>query len=296
MSASPILFSAYAEQWASLTLPMRKPATAATQRSHVSWFSRPEVLGSVPVREMDWATTQRAFTACRSECSPKTLRNRWSTLRLVLEQARMDGHITVVSTPTLPRNPRKAQPFFTAEQMRLITRSVSGDLHVFCCMLAETGARIAEMIGVQPQDFDLAKRTLHIQRDVYRGADDTVKTNAADRKLSLSSSLAEKLAPLLRSLEPTAYVFHTRNGTPWWPTEVQKLLNQVMEDHKIPRAAFHAWRRGNITLAGKILGMPEPLLAQRVGHTLPSLTFGLYTHEVDGYDREWAERISAHLS
>lgn len=288
-----VLFGDYASRWADLTLPMRKPATAATQRSHVTWFSRPDVLGSVPVQKMDWAATQRAFTSCRGECAPKTLRNRWSTLRLVLEQARLDGHISVVSTPTLPRNPRKPQPFFTAQQMSRIIAALNGDMRVFASLLAETGARIAEVIGLQPQDF--TGQTLHIQRDVYRGVDDTVKTQAADRKLSLSSFMTEKLAPLLDGLEPTAYVFHTRNGTPWWPTEVQNQLNRVMQDLAIPRAGFHAWRRGNITLAGKILGMPEPLLAQRVGHTLPSLTFGLYSQEVDGYDLEWAEKIAAHL-
>lgn len=291
-----LLLAEYANRWADLTLPMRKPATAATQRSHVAWFTRPDVLGGCPVTGLDWMTTQRAFTNCRTECSPKTLRNRWGTLRLVLEQARQDGHISVVSTPKLPRNPRKPQPFFTAEQMRSIIHALDGDLQVFASLLAETGARIGEMLGLQPQDFDFKTRTLHIQRDVYRGIDDTVKTQAADRKLSLSSFVAEKLAPLLKSLEPTAYVFHTRNGTPWWPTEVQKLLDRVMSDLAIPRAGFHAWRRGNITLAGKILGMPEPLLAQRVGHTLPSLTFGLYSQEVDGYDREWAEKIAACLS
>lgn len=294
--SSPLLFVDYANQWASLTLPIRKPSTAATQRSHVAWFTRLDVLGACPVSGLDWMKTQQAFTNCRTECSPKTLRNRWGTLRLVLEQARADGHISVVSTPKLPRNERKPQPFFTAAQMRAITHALSGDLHVFALLLAESGARIGEMIGVQRQDFDLKTRTLHIQRDVYRGADDTVKTRAANRKLALSHYLTEKLIPLLASLEPTAYVFHTRNGTPWWPTEVQKALDRVMQDLSIPHAGFHAWRRGNITLAGKILGMPEPLLAQRVGHTLPSLTFGLYSQEVDGYDREWAEKIAAHLS
>lgn len=295
--ATPVpLFSDYARSFEQQVLPMKKPATVATMQSHLRFFAQPDVFGRLSMAAIDRSAVQTVFAGLHTSLAPKTLRNRWSTLHLVLEQARQDGFLAVVPSPTLPRNSRKPQAFFNLSQMRSIIGALSEPYATFAAVLAETGARIGEVIGVRELDIDLENRTMSIAQDIYRGREDTTKTDSADRTLSLSSFLSEKLHKhLTRGLRKSGYVFQNRSGKPFWPHEAQKPLSRVMEDLRIAPAAFHAWRRGNITYAGKVLGMPEPLLAERVGHRMPGMTFGVYVQPMPGYDREWAEKLGAAL-
>jgi integrase len=295
MATAP-LFSEYARSFEQQVLPMKKPATIATMQSHLRFFCQPDVFGDISITALDRPTIQTVFARLHTSLAPKTLRNRWSTLHLVLEQAHVDGLLAVVPSPTLPRNHRKPQPFFNLQQMRDIIRCASEPYATFAAVLAETGARVGEVIGVREMDIDFGSRTLCIAQDIYRGREDSTKTTSADRTLSLSSFVAEKLRRHIeRPGRVSKYVFQTRSGKPFWPHEAQKPLSQVMDDLKIAPAAFHAWRRGNITYAGTVLGMPEPILAERVGHRLPGMTFGIYTQSMPGYDKEWAERLGCAL-
>lgn len=289
-------FAEYARSFEQQVLPMKKPATVATMQSHLRYFAQPDIFGNLSIAEMDRPAVQTVFAQLRSSLAPKTLRNRWGTLRLVLEQARQDGLVATIPSPALPRNSRKPQPFFALDQMRRIVGCASEPFATFAATLAETGARVGEVIGIEEPKLNLAAGTLTIAQDIYRGRPDSTKTNSADRTLSLSSFLVQKLDKhLSRGSRKSKYLFQNRSGTPFWPHEAQKPLSQVMEDLGIAPAAFHAWRRGNITYAATVLGMPEPLLAERVGHRLSSMTFGVYTQSMPGYDREWAERIGAAL-
>lgn len=297
MATAPT-FVEYARAFEKEVLPMKKPATVATMQSHLRFFCQPDVFGSLTISQIDRSTVQSAFVQMRTnfELSPKTLRNRWGTLHLVLEQARQDGLLSTIPLLKLPRNERKPQPFFTIAQMREIIFCAPEPYATFSAVLAETGARIGEVVAIQDGNLDLDNGLLGINCDVYRGRIDSTKTNSANRTLCLSSFLVERLrSHIVRFPRKSPFLFQTRTGTPFWPHEAQKPLAQVMRDRKITPAGYHAWRRGNITYAGTVLGMPEPLLAERVGHRSPTITFGIYTQSMPGYDRPWAEKIGASL-
>jgi integrase len=290
------LFRDYAGSWENLSLPMKKRATAVTMRSHLRYLTRSDVLGDQPVSDMTWKVIQGVFTTASREMAPKTLRNYWSTLHLVLQQAMRDGHLVAVPSPDLPRNSRKPQPFYTLAHMQAILSGAKGADLAFAWVLAETGARIGETLGLKIGDLDSQRRSLRIERDIYRGSEDTLKTDSSERVISVSPQFVRKMEPVFKGRAKEAFIFATRTGSPWWPTPAQEALTRVMEMQNVPSYGFHAWRRGNITHSSKTLEMPESILAARVGHVPPSMTLGVYCQNLENVDREWAQKIGDSLS
>jgi integrase len=105
--------------------------------------------------------------------------------------------------------------------------------------------------------------------------------------------LVEHLRAFLIGWRPNErrLLFATRNGTPWDANLlVKRKLRPVLERLGIPGCGLHAFRHTNSSLMDR-LGTPLKVRQQRLGHSDPRLSLGVYTH-VAGEDDA---RIAAHL-
>lgn len=246
-------FSAYAAQFEESVLPLKKPASQATMRSHLKLINSSPV-GALPLEALDPAAVQRFITSLAASLQPRSVKNVYRTLHLVLAQALAEGRLERLPKPVLPKNRRSDPEWLSADEMRRIIAS-AGELRLFCALLAETGLRIGEAIGLMPADFNSAARTLTVRRSIWNGRAQDPKTFNAFRTLTLSEWLSEMLAPVAVG---EAFVFRTSKGTPWWPGEV----------------------------------LPEKIAAYRLGHAAPGLTLGTYAQPFEGMDRDWADKIA----
>ena len=71
-------------------------------------------------------------------------------------------------------------------------------IRTFRSVLAETGARIGEVLALRPQDVDVARGTLSIHQSVYAGSPQDPKTPGSIRSLSISPWLVDQLEEALR--------------------------------------------------------------------------------------------------
>lgn len=272
-------FREYCQQFVEQILVLKKPATQATVKSHIKKME--PTLGEIPL-PLDYQSIQKFFTGLAKEQTAKSLHNIWSSLHMILAQAKREGIISGdIPKPVLPKMTRVKQGYLTVTQMRAIIRELREPQQTFFLMLAETGMRIGEAIGLQAGDI-LEDGSLDIQRSVYNGIPQTPKTASAVRVVALSDNLFSRLREITKNRKPEEYVFRTRTGKPWWPSDILRHLPKPI--------GFHAWRRGNATVMAGI-GVPEKIAAMRLGHSMPGLTFGLYAQIEVGCDRSWANKI-----
>lgn len=247
-----------------MTPALLRPRSIQTMSSHIRTIE--SGLGSRPVTGLDYKTIQGFFNALAETRKPKSVRNVYGTLHVVLAQAHREGVIPSVPAPKLPPSPQTPQRFFTVSQMR---RIISASNHkAFWWLLAETGVRINEALSLQPEDLT---DVIRIHRNL--------KTYNALRDVSVSDNLRVLLGGELP---------FSGCRTVWW-NRLQALLHEL----DIPAAGFHGFRRGTATYLDS-KGMPESLLSQRMGWKKPGM-LQLYSQKQKHLDKPWAEMLSLEL-
>ena len=120
------------------------------------------------------------------------------------------------------------------------------------------------------------------------------KTEAGRRIITIDANLERLLRATALSdkvISIGGYVFHTSNGTPLQPRNMQRTWAHILQEAQKPHKKFHVLRH---THASHLLAHGKPLaeVAKRLGHADPSYTLKLYGHFIPGYDEQIPETIT----
>jgi len=285
-------FAEYSKTWERNILPLAKPASRNTMRSHLKRLNA--ALGDQPI-DMKYPVVQGFFTDQAINSAPKTVRNIFSTFHNVMAAALREGLIEKIHTVALPKSTRTEQEWLSVEDMKRLMIGSQSTHRVLYATLAETGLRIGEALGLKGGDLDEINQTLQIRRSLYGGKVQAPKTAASYRTITLSPYLVDLLKSVATGT-PEDFLFRSSSGAPLWPEKILvSSLHPLLADLKLKPAGFHAFRRGNATLMCSVLGVPEKVAAYRLGHRAPGLTLGLYAQNFTGIDREWTPKIGEAL-
>jgi integrase len=117
------------------------------------------------------------------------------------------------------------------------------------------------------------------------------------RSFALSHRLLVHIAGYVRQMRPNGLglLFAARNGSPWDANLlVKRKLYPLLDSLGIERGGLHAFRHTNSTLMDQ-LGVPLKVRQQRLGHSDPAVTIGVYTHFVSVDDFRFAEQLDGIL-
>ena len=296
-----MLLSEYTDKWRGSILQLKKPATIVTMNSHIRKLN-----ASFPETELSDLTESRFqghVCELAKTLSPKGLKNYVGTVKLVLNRARKEGLIQAVPDPELTKLVKKPQPWLTAAEMRKLVDISEGQYKVLFYLLAETGMRIGEALGLQWQDIDFENRKLLIQRSLFSGKTQEPKTSNSIRSLSTSRRLCDTFSVHRRqrtvlqgNILRDSFIFRTNKGSSLHANSVLvSALHPCMRNSGLSVGGFHSFRRGNSTIMANLC-IPETVAAARLGHGLPGLTFGLYAQTGKDYDRPYVEKIAGELA
>jgi len=144
----------------------------------------------------------------------------------------------------------------------------------------DTGARQAELFGVQVRDFDLSRREVHLRRtvDTVGGravCKEDMKTGGSWRRVTVGRKTLDALAPLLAAKTSDEHVF-TDDGRLWTRHKFYKRWLGLLKAAGIPPHHFHACRH---TSATRLLraGCFLTAVSRRLGHAKPSITLDVYS-------------------
>lgn len=184
---------------------------------------------------------------------------------------------------------KQHRPTVTQAELQGILASINARYTVLVALLAGTGLRIGEALGLKAGDLTSDCRVLHVLRSIWNGQEQQPKTENAVRVVDI----AEQLATILREYVAgkTGYLFSTRNGTPLSQRNVRRALHAAGAT-----CGFHSFRRYRAAMLRKAQ-VPEDLIGLWLGHAR-SLTdrYATQLREDVEYRSDWCERVGVGYS
>jgi len=170
-----------------------------------------------------------------------------------------------------------------ASELTVASYSQRVDLLDVLIMLAATGERISEVLGLRWSDIDLDQKLVSITGKIVRGKglglfrDDSTKTEAGTRVVSLPDFGVQmlhqrKITVLWNSLD---LVFPSSTGTIRDADNTMKQWKRVREALGFEWASTHTFRKALATVADSA-GISARQVADHLGHRQVSMTQDVY--------------------
>jgi integrase len=256
-----------------------KPSTRHGMEGTVRVHSLP-VLGDVPLTAMNTKKIQELISSMEGR-SRKTCMNVVMDLFSILTAARKWGH----AVPTVKfsdlyfpvKQPREAV-YYTPEQLTAILAAFASrePWDMFFTLLANTGLRTSEILGLRVADLDFTKGLIHVSQSVWKGKVQTLKNESSKSTVPMTKAMRVKLEKYLLT-HNHELLFVNQIGRPLDGNKiVPRILHPILDKLCLPRAGLHAFRH---SLASILLQTTGVAVAQRqMRHSDPRTTVGIYGH------------------
>ncbi len=221
-----------------------------------------------------------------NDISPKTMRNRISLLKMVLEEAQNDG--IILTNPlggvaiqkqiskTAVNSDYEVEPFTEDEQDKIVNVA-EGQLKNFIQFNFWVGLRISELIALKWSDIDIGNNIIHIQRAKVEGKEKTTKTKAGIRKILLLPKAKIALQSQMLYTSGEEYVFNNPNTDKPWShsSKLGDAWRKVLEHSGVKYRNPYQMRH---TYASTLLSKNENIfwLATQMGHENTEMIFKHY--------------------
>jgi integrase len=287
----------FAERWKTEVLAQRKPSTVRASMAHLRCHILPQ-LGKLNLDEVGREGQQVLVTMLSHKVSRKSVVNIMGTLSSMITTARKWGYVAEpvkLADLALPDGgPRAEARFFTPEQVRQIIRLAKEPFRTMYYILAMTGIRAGELLGLQVGDIDFERRLLFIRRSVNRGAVQSVKSKASQKPLPLPDALARILGAYLHNWRENSerWLFANSRTRPYSADKVVMFkLWPILDQLNIPRCGFHAFRHFHSTMLLELGAAPQVAQAQ-MRHSDPRITLEVYSHVIGESHRIAVDKVA----
>lgn len=289
----------FAPIWSEQILAGRKSSTIRATNSHFKVHIIP-YFGKRGLDEIGVEAQQVFVTRLvKAGLSRKTVLNVLSTLSSMLETAKIWGYVCQrvdYSNIVLPSYKVRIEArFFTSEELGKIIAAAPEPYKTMFTVLAMTGTRAGEMLGLQWPDVDFERELLHIRRSAWYGHVQTTKGRTSTAPLPLPEHLAEALRKYREQWRPNpnGFLFVTRNNRPPSSNKVVEYgLWPVLDALKIPRCGLHAFRHTHTSLLLDSGATPK-VVQEQLRHADPRVTLGLYGHVLGHARRDAVEKVAS---
>lgn len=288
-----------------------RPTTERSYRQHIRDYLVPS-LGHVRLRDLrpgHVKTMLRAITAGRNGRpgpGPATVRRVNATLKSALASAMKEQLITynAAKLVELPKAERpKVTPWEPTELGHFLDHVASDRLGPVFELMAMTGLRRGEALGLRWSDVDLDQGVIHVRQQLvtigHRIEFGKPKTKAGeDRRVDLGPQLLGTLLShrLTQDTERATWgeaytdhglVFAREDGAPLHPETVTKRFRALALEAGLRPVRLHDLRHGaaSLMIAG---GVSLSLVSKRLGHSSIAITNDTYTHLLTDANREAA--------
>jgi integrase len=132
-------------------------------------------------------------------------------------------------------------PAFTSEQVSKIVAAASGRFQMVAILLAATGLRIGELLGLECRHFD--GTSVKVEQSIWNGRAYPPKTLNAFRTVDLVPEVCSLLKSFIGE-RTTGYIFQTCGRKPLSTVNLlTRDLHPLLDELGISRCGFHAYRR-----------------------------------------------------
>jgi integrase len=274
-----------------------KPATVENWQYCVDKWLNPNI-GDVPLASVNNGTVKALVGVLHAaNLSPQTMKTYTNLVKLIVGSAIDENGDQLFPRKwnnefiDLPVIEKQKQPTFTHETMAAIVEKASGQDQVLYALLAGSGLRIGEALGLEIKHTSTDCRTITVEQSAWGSTLQTPKTKSAYRQIDVCTDVAKLLKQFVEDRQ-SGLIFANGAGKPLSQTNVvRRSLHPVLEELGVEKTGFHSMRRFRATWLRK-QRTPEDLIRFWLGHAKSSMTDG-YSKLSDDieYRREVAEKI-----
>jgi integrase len=192
-------------------------------------------------------------------------------------------HNPALGVRYVPVHPVEGKPMvsLSADTVLAIIAVMPEQWRVFFSLLAESGCRVSELLGLRWENVHLGDDpTILVCEQWKDGKYKRLKTESSPARLPLSLQMAQWLVQV-KPEDATGPVFPSRAGTPLnYSNLYNRVLQPALEKCGLPRMGFHPYRKA----CGSLLvnaGMDLKQVQQRLRHAQLATTLACYVEDVD---------------
>jgi integrase len=310
------------DEWLPAKESALKPSTFASYQNTVSAYVLPR-LGALRLDQVSGSNLNKLYSdlltegrtgasGTRGGLAPKTVRNIAGLLHKVFNDAIRWGRVAVnpCAAADPPRRPDAELRTWTPEQLGAFLTTASDDRHAAAWfLLATTGMRRGEVLGLRWTDLDLRAARVTITQTLSMAGDQPVlgspKTTTGRRTIALDPATVA----VLRHWRKTQSAERLSVGAGWndhglvvtepdgrWvhPQVLTRRFHALLRRTDLPGIRLHDVRHSYATAAIDA-GVPVKVLSQRLGHADIAVTLRIYAHVLPGDDEVAAHAVAARL-
>lgn len=230
--------------------------------------------------------------------APKTIRHNLSLISDVFTYAVKMGLVSdnPCSKVTIPKGEVKEKQIYSQEEMEILLTKLMGEplkYRVFFYLIAYSGFRRSEMLGLEWKDIDFENNIISVRRTSNYTAErgiytDTTKTKRSQRTLKISPFIMNMLKQLKEEQDNealrlgTKWVETDRLFTKWNGEEMNNQtpygwLKEFCEKNNLPFYGIHSFRH----FAASALisaGLDVTTVSGALGHCNSGTTLNVYSH------------------
>lgn len=311
----------YVEEWLIMIKPTVRPATHYSYSRNLRLHVIP-VIGSAPLAAIDAVTLDTLYAALLADgrkdykgggLSPRSVYYIHTILHRAFKDAVRKGRLArnpadAADPPKAAETGRPDSVTWTAEQLRAFLESTRDNRHwAAYFLLATTGMRRGEALGLRWRDLDLDEGSAEIRQTViaikHKAEFGTPKTKKGKRRITLDAGTVAALREhrkkqaaerLLMGAGWTDLdlVFCHVDGTLLHPERFTRGFSEIVRRLGLPAIRLHDLRHGWATLALRA-GIHPKVVQERLGHSNISITIDTYSHVVPGLHKAAAEDVAA---
>jgi len=248
----------------------------------------------------------------RRALAPKTVLEVHLIIRSALQDAAKRGLVNrnvalVAHAPKLRAIPKVEPQAWTAQQLQAFLQAAAGHrLFPAFWVLASTGMRRSELLGLRWDDVDFKKARVSVNRGLvavaYELHESRGKTPNSRRAIDLDPTTIRVLKAWREwqrteqeaaGVQSERWLFTTTDGKPVHPHSISQTFERIAAKAEVPRIRLHDIRHTHGTLLIKA-GVPVKVVSERLGHGNPAFTIDTYQHVLPGMQAE-AARIFEQL-
>lgn len=214
-----------------------------------------------------------------------------------------------VSPPAIKKH--KAQTLTLAQAIHLLKVSRGDRLEAFVTLALTTGMRHGEMAALRWNDIDFDDRSLKVERTVQRLEQRFVegepKTRKSEREIMLPQITIEALQrhrtqqqeALARAgikWREQGLVFCDKRGNFIHSMTTLNRFRRLLDKAGLPRMRIHDLRHTASTLLILVMGQPDKLVQELLGHESLEMTEGIYTHTDRAMLRKMMDEVNTFFS
>lgn len=299
------LFRAYTTRWIE---ELEKQSLSLSTRTCYRYHAEKHLIphfGDMLLNEIGYPELKAFVLEQTQKYRRDTVRLDIATMRLIFGEAFREGVVERSPVTSLgkfiggaSRRKEKVDPF-SLEELHKVEAKIAEKFpahYEFVLLMARTGVRIGEAIGLQWKDLDfekgiaLIRRNIPIHRQVQR-----TKTKSSERSVDLSPELVQALRLLLKrrreayfakgETEIPKWVFCGQRGEPvQYSNFRRRCWLKALKDAKVRERTPHDLRHSYASLM-LLAGEPLSYVSAQLGHRSPEITLRVYAHWIPGTKR-----------